>query len=339
MPLEFEKPVLAIETKIDELVVMSRDASQNGLEIDFEAEIERLRQQASVLRQKTYDRLTPAQRLQIARHPQRPNFTDFIKLLSPQTWFELHGDRQGYDDRALLGGIAELEDESGHKRPVMFVGQQKGHGMKENLTHNFGMANPEGYRKAMRLFAHADKFNMPIITMIDTPGAYPGMHGEQHGIGFAIAHNIREMARLGVPIISVVTGEGSSGGALGIGVANKIIMLSNAVYTVISPEGCASILWRTADYAATAAEAMKITAQDCLRFGIADAVVSEPLGGAHYDPQTMAASLKAELLAQLAALEAMPAEARRAQRYDKYRAIGSFKEDSASPLLSKLVSV
>ncbi|MEB3245243.1 MAG: acetyl-CoA carboxylase carboxyltransferase subunit alpha [Vampirovibrionales bacterium] len=321
MPLDFEKPVMAIETKIDELVAMSQ-----GTGIDFDAEIERLRLQAQQLRSKLYEQLTPAQRLQIARHPQRPNFTDFVKLLSPGCWFELHGDRAGHDDRALLGGLAELNG-----RPVMLMGQQKGHGMKENLTHNFGMANPEGYRKALRLLQHAEKFKLPVITFIDTPGAYPGIHGEQQGIGQAIALNIREMGRLTVPVLSVVTGEGSSGGALGIGVANKIVMLSNAVYTVISPEGCASILWRKAEFAAQAAEAMRITAPDLMQFGIADAIVHEPQGGAHYNPEKTAEDLKNTLLSLLAELDAMSPEARREQRYAKYRFIGAY-ESSPAPV-------
>jgi acetyl-CoA carboxylase carboxyl transferase subunit alpha len=327
MPLEFEKPVLAIETKIDELVVMSRDANQNGLDVDFDAEIERLRQQASALRQKTYERLTPAQRLQIARHPQRPNFTDFVKLLSPQTWFELHGDRQGYDDRALLGGIAELEDESGHKRPVMFVGQQKGHGMKENLTHNFGMANPEGYRKAMRLFAHADKFQLPIITLIDTPGAYPGLGSEERHVSEAIAVNLREMTLLRVPTISIVVGEGGSGGALGIGVTDRVLIFDNSYYSVISPEGCAAILWKDPAAAPKAAEALKLNADVLEKLGVVDEVIAEPFGGAHNDPAQAAATLKYALQKHLNDLRALSPTKLLDARYERYRHLGVYQED------------
>jgi acetyl-CoA carboxylase carboxyl transferase subunit alpha len=227
----------------------------------------------------------------------------------------------GADDRAMIGGIAELGNQ-----PVMMVGTQKGRTMKENLVHNFGMANPEGYRKALRLFQHAAKFHMPIITFIDTPGAYPGLEGEQHAIGHAIALNIREMAGMGVPIISVVLGEASSGGALGIGVANHIYMLEHALYTVISPEGCASILWRSADKAVQAAEALKITAQDLVQFGICDAVIAEPEGGAHYDPDLTVDRLRAQLLNGLNQLSHLDAEGLREQRYQKYRQLGAVEE-------------
>lgn len=316
VPLEFEKPVMAIEEKIEELVRLNQEAG-----IDFDDEITRLRKQSDDIKTKLYKNLTPAQRLQIARHPQRPNLTDIINLISPDTWFELRGDRAGTDDRAILGGIIELGN-----RAVLVIGTQKGHGMKENLAHNFGMANPEGYRKALRLFYHAEKFKMPVITVIDTPGAYPGIEGEQHGIGQAIAFNIREMARLRVPVVSLVTGEGCSGGALGIGVANRIIMLEHAVYTVISPEGCASILWRSAEYASQAAESLKITAQDLKSFGMIDDIIEEPMGGAHRDRDLMGERIGDTLTRHLDALSKLNGEALVKDRYEKFRKIGAFEE-------------
>jgi acetyl-CoA carboxylase carboxyl transferase subunit alpha len=314
-PLPFEKPILEMQTKIEELRKLSHDTG-----INFENEIQRLREEAQEVKLKLYHNLSPSQKLQIARHPQRLNFLELVKLLSPNTWIELHGDRAGSDDRAIIGGIGELAG-----RPVMFVGTQKGRGMKENLAHNFGMASPEGYRKALRLFYHAEKFNMPVVTIIDTPGAYPGMLGEQHGIGQAIAFNIREMARLKTPILSLVTGEASSGGALGIGVANRIFMLEHALYTVISPEGCASILWRSAEYAAKAAEALKITAKDLLGFGIIDAMIEEPLGGAHQDSSLTADRIRVALESALVELAAETPEQWVNGRYDKFRKIGEYQ--------------
>lgn len=311
-PLAFEKPINEMEVKIEELVKLSHDTG-----IDFDNEIQRLRQEAEDVKHKLYQNLNPIQKLQIARHAQRPNFLEIVKMISPNTWVEMHGDRSGSDDRAILGGIGEIGDQ-----PVMLIGTQKGRGMKENLAHNFGMAHPEGYRKALRLFYHAEKFNLPVITFIDTPGAYPGIQGEQHGIGQAIAFNIREMARLRVPILSLVTGEASSGGALGIGVANRIYMMEHALYTVISPEGCASILWRSADFAARAAEALKITAQDLLRFKIIDDIIEEPMGGAHQDPELAGERIVACLQSGLRELGAMDPEALVKARYDKFRTMG-----------------
>lgn len=324
LPLEFEKPIIAMEEKIEELMRLSQDSK-----IDFSEEIDKLRAQADEVKSKLYQKLTPAQKLQIARHPQRPNLLELAKMLSPNVWIEMRGDRAGTDDRAIIGGIIELA--SG---PVMIVGTQKGRGMKENLTHNFGMANPEGYRKALRLFAHAEKFKMPVLTVIDTPGAYPGIDGEQHGIGQAIAYNIREMARLRTPIISVVSGEGASGGALGIGVANRIYMLEHALYTVISPEGCASILWRSAEYASKAAEALKITAQDLLAFDIVDGIIPEPQGGAHYDSSTTAQRILETVESAIAELKGYDAEKLLADRYDRFRKIGAFCQAKSPALKS-----
>lgn len=324
--MEFEKPMLAMEEKIDELLRMSKDSN-----VDFSDEIERLRKQSEAVRNRLYSNLTPAQKLQIARHPQRPNLLETIKRLSPATWVELRGDRAGTDDRAIIGGIIELAG-----KPVMVVGTQKGRSMKENLVHNFGMANPEGYRKALRLFQHAEKFKMPVLTVVDTPGAYPGIAGEQHGIGQAIAFNIRELARLRVPVISVVTGEGASGGALGIGVANRIYMLEHALYTVISPEGCASILWRSADHSVKAAEALKITAQDLMNFGMIDGIIEEPRGGGHQDPEAFANALSTCLETAFMELSALDADALMAQRYEKFRAIGAFQESLQTPAPASL---
>lgn len=321
-PLEFEKPMIAMANKIEELKKLSQEN-----DLDFNEEIAKLKVQAEEIKAKLYENLTPAQKLQIARHPQRPNLLEVIKMLSPNTWIEMRGDRAGTDDRALIGGIIELSC-----GPVMVIGTQKGRGMKENLVHNFGMANPEGYRKALRLFHHAEKFKMPVLTVIDTPGAYPGIAGEQHGIGQAIAYNIREMARLRVPIVSVVTGEGASGGALGIGVANRIYMLEHALYTVISPEGCASILWRSAEYAARAAEALKITAQDLLQFGIVDGIIEEPQGGAHYDPALAVQRVQATIEPVFAELKKMPGDALMEDRYARFRSIGAFVEAKQAAL-------
>lgn len=320
LPLDFEKPIMAMEDKIEELMQLSQENK-----IDFTEEIDKLRIQAEEVRSKLYYNLTPAQKLQIARHPQRPNLLEIIKMLSPTAWVELRGDRSGTDDRAIIGGIIELAC-----GPVMVVGTQKGRGMKENLAHNFGMANPEGYRKALRLFSHAEKFKMPVLTLVDTPGAYPGIAGEQHGIGQAIALNIREMARLRVPIVSVVTGEGASGGALGIGVANRIYMLEHALYTVISPEGCASILWRSADYASKAAEALRITAQDLLSFEMIDGIIEEPQGGAHYDPVLSGQRILETVESAFTALKTFDNERLLNDRYEKFRKIGAFQEQKTA---------
>ena len=236
-------------------------------------------------------------------------------------FIELHGDRAGTDDRAIIGGLATIGG-----RPVMLIGTQKGKTTKENLEYNFGMPQPEGYRKALRLFQHANKFNLPIITLIDTPGAYPGITAEQTGQGIAIAVNLREMSKLNVPILAVITGEGCSGGALGLAVANRVFMLEYAYYTVISPEGCASILWRDASKASEAADALKITADDLLKFGIIDGKIKEPVGGAHNDAQLMSDNLKEALLGALEELDSYSPDELKAQRYSKFRGMGVFNE-------------
>ena len=313
--LEFEKPLVEIENKIKELKKIS---AESGMDLD--KEIETFEQQANDYKKELYSNLKPSQKLQIARHQERPNFLDYTKLICDD-FVEMHGDRTGMDDRAIIGGLANI---GGYK--VMLVGTQKGKSTKENLEYNFGMPQPQGYRKALRLFYHANKFNMPIVTLIDTPGAYPGISAEETGQGIAIAVNLREMAKLHVPIIAIITGEGCSGGALGLGVANKVLMLEHAYYTVISPEGCASILWRDAAKYADAAEALKITADDLIKLNVIDGIIKEPVGGAHTNYDEMGQNMKQAILENLDALSGMTKEELRNQRYDHFRVLGAFKE-------------
>ncbi len=311
--LEFEKPLYDIQDKIDELKNISQTSG-----MDMSKEIENFENQANEYRKELYANLKPSQKLLIARHSNRPNFLDYIKYMTTD-FIELHGDREGTDDRAIIGGVARIDG-----KPVVIIGTQKGKTTKENLEYNFGMPQPQGYRKALRLFKHANRFNLPIITLIDTPGAYPGIKAEETGQGIAIAENLKEMAKLNVPIIAVITGEGCSGGALGLAVADRVLMLEHAYYTVISPEGCASILWRDSSLFATAADALKITGPDLLKYDIIDGIVSEPMGGAHYDPEFMAKSLKIELLKSLSELEPLSSEKLKDERYGKYRRMGVF---------------
>lgn len=313
--LEFEKPILEIRKKIDELKKMSMETG-----MDLNKEIENFEQQAKSYQDELYGNLKPSQKLQIARHHDRPTFLDYMKMMC-ENFIEFHGDRAGLDDRAIIGGIAKLDG-----IPAMFVGTQKGKTTKENLEHNFGMPQPQGYRKALRLFEHANKFNLPIITLIDTPGAYPGITAEETGQGIAIAKNLRDMSKLKVPIIAVITGEGCSGGALGLAVADEVQMLEYAYYTVISPEGCASILWRDANLASTAAEALKISSEDLKELKIIDTIVKEPLGGAHSNPEEMAKLLKKSLLKSLKKLKKLSGDKLKENRYKKYRKMGVFAE-------------
>lgn len=313
--LEFEKPLYDIESKIEELKKISQTSG-----IDMSQEIENFENQANEYRKELYSNLKPSQKLLIARHSNRPNFLDYINLITTD-FVELHGDREGADDRAIIGGVAKIDG-----TPVMIIGTQKGKSTKENLEFNFGMPQPQGYRKALRLFYHANKFNLPIITLIDTPGAYPGIKAEETGQGIAIATNLKEMAKLDVPIIAVITGEGCSGGALGLAVANKVMMLQYAYYTVISPEGCASILWRDASQASVAADALKITGEDLLKFDIIDKVIDEPLGGAHYNHELMADNLKHDVMAALEELKKMTPEQLKEDRYTKFRRMGVFNQ-------------
>ena len=256
--------------------------------------------------------------MQIARHPERPNFMDYVNSICTD-FIEMHGDRVGTDDRAIMGGLAKIDG-----RPVMIIGTMKGKSTKENLEYNFGMPQPEGYRKALRLFKHADKFGIPIVTIIDTPGAYPGISAEEHAQGAAIATNLKEMQKLGVPVIAIISGEGCSGGALGLAVANKVYMLEHAYYTVISPEGCASILWRDASKNLEAANALKITAPHLIKHGIIDGDIKEPVRGAHTDYEAMASEVKNTILSALDELSGMSREDLRNQRYDKFRKMGAF---------------
>ena len=310
---DFEKPLVEIKTKIEELKKIS---SESGM--DLSKEIEKFEQQADEYQQEIYSNLKPSEKLQIARHANRPSFLDYMELMCSD-FIELHGDRAGADDRAIICGIGKIGSFN-----AMFVGTQKGSTTKENLECNFGMPQPQGYKKALRLFNHANKFNLPIITLIDTPGAYPGVTAEQTGQGIAIAQNLRDMAKLDVPVIAVITGEGCSGGALGLAVANDVKMLEFAYYTVISPEGCASILFRDATQAAAAADALKITANDLLELGIIDSCVKEPLGGAHNNKEEMAKTLKKDLVSSLRKYTKMSPEKLRTQRYAKYRKMGCF---------------
>ena len=313
--LEFEKPLVELEEQIEQIRQLARDS-----EVDVSQQILQLETLAARRREEIFSHLTPAQKIQVARHPQRPSCLDYIQLIS-DSWIELHGDRCGSDDRALVGGIGRIGDQA-----VVMLGHQKGRDTKENVARNFGMASPGGYRKALRLMEHADRFGLPILTFIDTPGAYAGVLAEEQGQGEAIAVNLREMFRLEVPIIATVIGEGGSGGALGIGVADRLLMFEHSVYTVASPEACASILWRDAAKAPVAAEALRITSTDLLRLGLIDGVVEEPCGGNHWAPLQAAESLKAALGFQLAELLALPVADLVAGRYRKYRAIGRFME-------------
>ena len=313
--LEFERPIIEIQKKIEELKQMSQDSGK-----DLNKVIETLEKEAEDFKRELYDNLNPAQKMQIARHPERPKFLDYVELMTTD-FVEFHGDRVGTDDRAIVGGLAKIDG-----RPVMIIGTMKGKSTKENLEYNFGMPQPEGYRKALRLMYHANKFNIPIVTIIDTPGAYPGISAEKHAQGAAIAYNLKEMQKLRVPVIAIISGEGCSGGAVGLAVANKVYLLEHAYYTVISPEGCASILWRDATKNLEAATALKITAPDLLKFNIIDGMIKEPTGGAHNDYEFIANEMKLTILNALSELDGMTGEQLRNQRYDKYRAMGSFVE-------------
>jgi acetyl-CoA carboxylase carboxyl transferase subunit alpha len=314
--LEFEQPLLELETRIAAL-------QAEGDPLRTRDEITRLEERLSRLRQRTYASLTAWQRTQLARHPKRPYTRDWARLLFDE-FIELHGDRRFGDDAAVVGGLARFEG-----RSVVVIGHQKGRDTREKIARNFGMPHPEGYRKAERLMELASRFRKPVFTFIDTPGAYPGVGAEERGQAEAIARNLKLMAGLPVPLVAVITGEGGSGGALAIGMGNRVLMLEYAVYSVISPEGCAAILWGDAAKAPEAAEVMKITAPDLQRLGVIDAIVPEPLGGAHRDWDTAAASLRTALREQLAALTDLSPEALTADRYEKFRRIGAFEESAA----------
>jgi acetyl-CoA carboxylase carboxyl transferase subunit alpha len=311
--LDFEKPLLELENRIAELRT-SDDA------LSARDEIARLEERLARQQQRVYSSLTAWQRTQIARHPKRPHTLDLINLLL-EDWVELHGDRVFGDDKAIVGGLATFDGE-----PVVVIGHQKGRDTRENIARNFGMPHPEGYRKALRLMELAGKFSKPIITFIDTPGAYPGLGAEERGQAEAIARNLREMAGLPTPMIAVVTGEGGSGGALAIGMGNRVLMLEYAVYSVISPEGCAAILWGDSAKASEAAELMRVTAPDLLKMGVIDAIVPEPIGGAHRSWDATAASLRAALRDQLWQLKSKSEAELIDDRQEKFRRIGVFEE-------------
>ncbi len=316
--LEFEKPLVELENQIDQIRELARDS-----EVDVSQQLLQLETLAARRREEIFNALTPAQKIQVARHPQRPSTLDYIQMFCDD-WVELHGDRNGTDDQALIGGLARIADKS-----VLIIGQQKGRDTKENVARNFGMAKPGGYRKALRLMDHADRFSLPIISFIDTPGAYAGLIAEERGQGEAIAVNLREMFRLKVPIIATVIGEGGSGGALGIGVADRLLMFEHSVYTVASPEACASILWRDAGKAPEAASALKITGPDLMKLGIVDEVLKEPSGGNNWAPLQAGDTLKNALEKHLSELLALSPDELRDNRYSKFRKMGKYLESQS----------
>jgi acetyl-CoA carboxylase carboxyl transferase subunit alpha len=320
--LDFEKPIIELQRKLDEL---KRHPEAHSLGISLEEEIQQMERKIEEERRRIFSDLSPWQRVQLARHPRRPFTLDYIRTAFSD-FSELRGDRLFGDDQAIVGGFALLGNER-----VMVLGTQKGRDTKENIRRNFGSAHPEGYRKALRLMRLADKFRLPIISLIDTAGAYPGIGAEERHIAEAIAVNLREMMLLSVPVIAVVIGEGGSGGALGIGVADRVLIMENAYYSVISPEGCAAILWKDRTAAAKAAEALKITAKDLLELGLVDEVIPEPLGGAHNDLAATAATLKDRLAQHLQQLGNMRGEDRLKERYQKFRAHGRFAEEGSAP--------
>jgi len=313
--LDFEKPIVELEKKIQELRSFVSDKK-----IDLSSEVKRLEEKLERLRKDTYGSLSAWQKVQLARHPQRPYTLDYISLMMTD-FIEIHGDRLFADDKALITGFAKIDNQK-----VVVMGHQKGRDTKENLKRNFGCAHPEGYRKALRAMQLAEKFDLPVVIFIDTPGAYPGIDAEERGQAQAIAFNLREMARIAVPIVATVIGEGGSGGALGIGVADRVSVLENAYYSVISPEGCAAILWKSGAKAPEAAEVLKLTAPDLLRLEIIDEMVLEPLGGAHRDHAKMAEILKESVKKHLKELKPLTKDKLLEQRYHKFRSIGRVHE-------------
>lgn len=314
MLLDFEKPIIELDEKIADMKSL---AQQSG--VDVSDAIKTLEDKLQKLKKETYGNLTRWQRVQLSRHQDRPYTLDYIYELT-EDFIELHGDRNVADDKAMVGGFGTIEGQT-----VMFVGQQKGRNTKQRQERNFGMANPEGYRKALRLFKLAEKFNKPIITLIDTPGAYPGLEAEERGQAEAIARNLREMSILKVPVICIIIGEGASGGAIGIGVGDKVFMLENTWYSVISPESCSSILWRSWDYKEQAAEALKLTAKDMTGFGLVDGIIKEPLGGAHTNLKWQTNQIKDTILKTIKNLQSLSPEKLVANRIDKFSNMGEVK--------------
>ncbi len=309
--LDFEKPIAELENRVSDL----KATAQKGA-IDIDADVARLEAKAAKLLRETYSRLTPWQKAQVARHPDRPHFKHFLAGIA-EDFVPLAGDRAFADDPAIIGGLARIGG-----RRVMIIGHEKGDDTASRLRHNFGMAKPEGYRKAIRLMQLADRFGLPVVTLVDTPGAFPGVEAEERGQAEAIARSTEQCLSLTVPLVAVIVGEGGSGGAVAIAAANRVLMFENAIYSVISPEGCASILWRTADKASDAAEAMKITAVDLKSFGVIDCIVPEPLGGAHRDPEAACVALRDAIVEELDGLAQLDPAALLAQRRAKFLAIG-----------------
>jgi len=313
--LEFEKPIIELENKIEELKKFTKKE-----DIDLTSEISRLTERLEHLRKETFENITSWQRVQLARHPERPYTLDYMNLIMDD-FIEIHGDRHFGDDKAIITGLARMDGQK-----LMVIGHQKGRDTNENLERNFGCAHPEGYRKAMRIMDMAEKYRIPLITLVDTPGAYPGIGAEERGQAEAIAYNLREMAGLKTPIIVFVIGEGGSGGALGIGVGDRVYVLENAYYSVISPEGCAAILWKDRTKASSAAMALKLTAPELMELGVIDGMIPEPLGGAHRNPEETAKEIKRVIKKSLKELFKLSREDLVAQRYKKYRDMGEYKE-------------
>ncbi|APU98932.1 MULTISPECIES: acetyl-CoA carboxylase carboxyltransferase subunit alpha [Sphingobacterium] len=312
---DFEKPIADLQLQIEKVTQVAEKT-----QVDMSATVRELEEKLASTEKEIYGNLTGWQNVQMSRHPDRPQTYDYIEAICDE-FIELHGDRTVKDDKAIVGGMASIDGNA-----VMIIGHQKGKNTKERQYHNFGMANPEGYRKALRLMKMAEKFNKPVITLIDTMGAYPGLEAEERGQGEAIARNLMEMAVLKVPIICVVIGEGASGGALGIGVGNRVYMMEHTWYSVISPESCSSILWRSWDHKEKAAEALKLTSEDMLGNGLIDGIIPEPLGGAHQDPAAAAANLKSQLLKDLAELTAKDSDTLVTERIDKFSKMGVVTE-------------
>lgn len=317
--LEFERDIAEIEERIKNLLSVA-----DGKGIDVTSELDILREKLDSLQEETYRSLRAIEQVQVARHPRRPYALDYVERCFTD-WIEMHGDRSYRDDEAMVGGWARLGGDS-----VMLIGHQKGRDMKENLRRNFGMPHPEGYRKALRLMRQAEKFGRPVVTLIDTPGAYPGIGAEERGQAEAIAMNLREMARLRTPLVSVVIGEGGSGGALALGVTDRILMLEHSIYSVISPEGCAAILWRSAEHRQEAAEALRLTSENLVELGIADEIIQEPQGGAHQDWDGAALTLKEALLRHLGELSGLGTNELLRRRQAKYEGMGAWRENSAA---------
>ena len=311
--LEFEKPI----EEINEQIAQTQEIGEKG-KVDINSTISDLEKKLSTTTKQIFNNLTPWQKVQLSRHPDRPYTLDYIKNITNGNFLELHGDRNVKDDKAMVGGFGEIDGKT-----YMFIGQQKGRNTKERKYRNFGMANPEGYRKALRLMKLAEKFNKPIVTFIDTPGAFPGLEAEERGQGEAIARNLYEMMLLKVPVICIVIGEGASGGALGIGIGDKVIMLENTWYSVISPESCSSILWRSWDYKENAANALKLTGKDMLKQKLIDGIIKEPIGGAHAEPEKMAKKLKTEIKKHISALEKLSPQDRVNIRTEKFSNMGN----------------